>query len=343
MEEKLNDFFNRNRGSVFALNNWIKLKNKNFSLKSVLSFIYEYFNGDFYKMSKFIDELTIKQKKYGGKGHMYNDEYNSGLDIVFDGEFHIIGNKSDAPEKGYAVKRNPNIYTKKDTLNTNYKNISSIISDVGSFLRTNYPNDNKYEIYFKMKEIREYARIHKISYEKVCNLISKGILNFSDKGLVRECDYNSGKKIMVSEETYNSINSASDKMTYFSFMIHVKEFLKELLSNPANAKPDLELLLRGLNRGKLIGLLMRNGLLERNERIKDKDDEGNYVEPKMMIKFRIPTHNFKRKLKKLYIKLFERNFQENITEEGEGATNCSSSGQFSQPLFKVQRRKIYQQ
>lgn len=64
----------------------------------------------------------------------------------------------------------------------------------------------------------------------------------------------------------------------------------------------------------------------------------------MIVKYQVPKKDFDRKLKKLFIRLFEDNssMTDTITEDGEGSTTCdASSGQFSQPLFPLQRGKMY--
>lgn len=65
----------------------------------------------------------------------------------------------------------------------------------------------------------------------------------------------------------------------------------------------------------------------------------------MKVKFKVPKKNFDRKLKRLYIRLFERNVPQTevVSEDGEtsGATGSDASGQYSQPVFGMQRRDIY--
>ena len=91
--------------------------------------------------------------------------------------------------------------------------------------------------------------------------------------------------------------------------------------------------------------------MEKDERISDKDENGQPKTATMIVKYRCPKKNFERKLKKLYIKLFEKNLPErkheeqeitvSINEEGEvGATSAESSGQVIQAFGDVQRRKM---
>lgn len=132
-----------------------------------------------------------------------------------------------------------------------------------------------------------------------------------------------------------------EEVTFYSFLSHLKYFLKDLLKHPADAKPDEFLASKKLTRGKLLKLLLNSGIIEKTEKINDESGVAN-----MSIKFNIPRKNFESKVRKLHIRLFEKNTPvRKLQEDGEGtmagATSADSSGQFSQPLFGVQRRRIY--
>lgn len=150
------------------------------------------------------------------------------------------------------------------------------------------------------------------------------------------------KRIYVNPEILNeAISYLNDKMTFFGFLSHTKDFLKQLLTNPLNADVDDFLKKNNLDRQQLIKLLMDKGIIEKETKICDKESKD-----KFSVQYNIPKRNFERKMRRLYSSLFEKNeIKESfITEEGEGggATSADASGQFVQPLFKnVQRRKIY--
>ena len=148
------------------------------------------------------------------------------------------------------------------------------------------------------------------------------------------------------------LNEMSDEweMTEYKFNSNIKRFLHDLLEDPINAQPAglLKANIDNLTRSKLIRMLRSVGLLEISQKISDKDENGEPKEATMKVRYLVPKQNFNRKLKKLYIRLFERNLPERqttekIEEDGEamGATSADASGQFSQPLFGVQRKKIY--
>ena len=135
-----------------------------------------------------------------------------------------------------------------------------------------------------------------------------------------------------------------NNMTEYKFNSNIKHFLHDLLVNPSGAKIPFIFKANGINRSRMIYFLKKFNLLKKIERISDKDSDGNSKKATMMVKYQVPKKDFDRKLKKLFIRLFEDNSSVNdtITEDGEGSTTCdASSGQFSQPLFPLQRGKMY--
>lgn len=147
------------------------------------------------------------------------------------------------------------------------------------------------------------------------------------------------------------------EVTEYKFIFNVKNFLAELLDDPVNAQPSFFLKQNGFDRNRLIRDLLSKGILEKNNRISDKDEEGNYKTAVMKVRYKVPKENIKYKLKKYYIENFENDNlvsdsllldkdKHMIEEEGEamaGATTCGdSSGQYTQPLFgKPIKRRPY--
>ena len=143
------------------------------------------------------------------------------------------------------------------------------------------------------------------------------------------------------------------EMTEQKFHSNIRNFISQLLQDPVNAQPSTLLKTNGLNRSILLKYLLNGGILVRDERISDRDENGEPKTATMMVKFRCPKKNFDRKIQKLYMRFFEKNLpqrqihlrNEEINEEGEGgamggATSAASSGQFIQPFGSVQRRKM---
>lgn len=159
------------------------------------------------------------------------------------------------------------------------------------------------------------------------------------------------KQIQKNLKTDESVNedmemNNKEEVTMYSFESHLKSFLKSILTDPVNGDIDDFFKENGISKSNLIKSLKKMGMLEVEEKIDDETGQAT-----MKIQYKVPKKNFDRNLRKLYIRYFERNVpprqkqEQNITEDGEapmaGATNTSSSGQYSQPVFPMQRRKIY--
>ena len=115
--------------------------------------------------------------------------------------------------------------------------------------------------------------------------------------------------------------------TFYAFDSNIRSFLEQLLHNPINATLTPFLKERGIDKDKLIKLLIKRGMISRNEkiinRIKSNDGKIKYA-----VKYTIKNDNFKGKMKDIYTTLFENK----MTECDCGATSASSSGAFVGPL-----------
>jgi hypothetical protein len=165
--------------------------------------------------------------------------------------------------------------------------------------------------------------------------------------LVLDGDYNisepsvkESRIIVISEETMREINDKY-RMTEEKFFNGVKKFLSCLLSDPVNADTSERFKAHGLDRNKLIGILKEKGILSKRQRINDKDENGDFKPATMRVKYMVAKKDFERKLKRLYIELFEKNKPINEEDGGSvGTTNSDSSGQFLTNAFPIIRRKI---
>lgn len=151
------------------------------------------------------------------------------------------------------------------------------------------------------------------------------------------------KKIYVKKNILNeAVDYLNNEITFFGFLSHVKYYLKQLLVNPLYADIDEYLKQHGIERNVLLKQLIDRGIV-----IKETKIEDNNGKDKFSISYKIPKRNFERKIKRLYMTLFE---QDDIINE-DGATSCGSAmqggglnpdaGQYTKPFGKVQRRKIY--
>lgn len=156
------------------------------------------------------------------------------------------------------------------------------------------------------------------------------------------------KKIYVNSDTLKeAVDYINDEITFFGFLSNVKGFLKELLINPTTADVNDYLKRHGVERKVLLDELLKRDIVNKETKIEEINGKD-----KFHISFKIPKHNFERKMKRLYSFLFEKNeIAESVIFEDGGATTCSGAmqgggsnpdaGQFIQPIGKVQRRKIY--
>lgn len=350
IKNKVKEYISKYRNYALALNGWMKLKNKSFTTIDALEAIYVAANGKPMEMNNIITALTKKNNVYGRRGHVYSDVPTTSIDIVYDnGKLSVIGYKGaiNEPQTNNISPRNPNIFRKSDgQTKIPYRNSEELIKKITKFVRTYLNSSSDEDVIKNVKSIMNYAQKQKISYDSAMEKIKKQILS-------KQQTYES-KKIIVGENAIKVFEAIENEITYYSFLSNVKSFLKDLLNNPSTAKPSIELKAKGLNRSKLLFYLLNKGIITRDEKIVDKDENGNPQTAVMSVKFKVPKKDFDRKMQKLYINLFEKNLPEpeysnfkddntamKMEDSGGGATNATSSGQFSQPVFDIQRREIY--
>lgn len=353
-KEKLDKIkaFARGRGNkIAALRNWLLIKNKTFTLVDALECIWDAAEGKVTEMVKMIEQLTNKRRVHG-RTQVYSDERIPEPDIERDSEGNLVltGYQSDKPKpaKGQRVARNPKIFNQGTDVQVNksYQRSEERLFNLGEECRKLYPHaDNDFLTAF-MRCITKYAEEKKISPNKVIERIKKGRIEYIPSlERLRPVVKESRRVVIINESALNDVTDAL-QMTEYKFNNNIKRFLSDLLNNPINAEPSKLLQQYGLTRYKLMKQLYSVGLLDKNERIEDKDGEGNFKKAVMVTNYRVPKKGFDNKLQKLYIRLFERNLPPRHVNEdggGEGATNCNSSGQFSQPLFGTLRQEsIYE-
>ena len=139
-----------------------------------------------------------------------------------------------------------------------------------------------------------------------------------------------------------------EKITRHGFITHMEKYMKELLEKPISAKPDEYLDKYGIDYKKAQEMLLTP--LDKSDpesavmRKEKKIITGNDGKDKFSVKYLLPRKDYNRKMRKLFINSFEKNIisELNLNEDGDGATNCSSSGQFTTPLgSKPIKRTIY--
>jgi len=173
---------------------------------------------------------------------------------------------------------------------------------------------------------------------------------------------NKGRTIVLTESQLKLINEKMD-VSPDKFNSNIRYFLHQLISDPVNAQPPTALKAVGITRSKLINLLIKRGIIEKHEKLNDKDKDGNFKTATMKVSFtvkdkvpdeleyRVPKNDFDRKIEKLRREIFEKNvptkaaevYNRQLSEDGEGmggATSAASSGAFIQPIGVAIGRKI---
>lgn len=158
--------------------------------------------------------------------------------------------------------------------------------------------------------------------------------------------------------------SKHNEMTRYAFISHMEDYMKKLLTDPLHADTDEFLKGHDIDGPKALKILLKrtdpedenSAIITRTEKIRDNgsDENGKRLKDTFTVKYRIPRKDYTKKMRNLYISLFEGNIIDGcpINEEGEGgavsdcagATSCdSSSGQYTVPLLgkPIKRKKVY--
>lgn len=339
--EELNRFYQNNKSLCLALNSWLERNNKSFSLTTALAAIYTFCNGNKNTMVDVLKQFRDTMKrKVQGHTQVYADGVN-GIDIIHDpngsGQLTVIGYVAnrEAPLKGQHHVEDPT-KTKSGATNKTVVASQEKLVDVGQRVRALYPNRSNFEITEIMKTIYLYAKRKKKSQNSIVDGLESGKLRLTNdlqqiKAKVRE-----SKTIFITEDIADMINDEI-KMTEYKFNSNVKRFLHDLLVDPVNADTSFILKANGLNRERLMKLLHDGGMIEKTQKISDKNEDGTPKTAVMKVKYSVPKKNFDHNLKKLFISQFERNLGECTAAgaAGGGAGEGGNEGyQFIQPLFK---------
>lgn len=107
------------------------------------------------------------------------------------------------------------------------------------------------------------------------------------------------------------------KMTRYAFISHMEDYMKKLLKDPLRADTDEFLKSFKIDGPVALKMLLRksnpnddgSSILLRTERIKNNgyDDDGKRKKDSFEISYKIPRKDYTKKMRDLYITLFERN------------------------------------
>lgn len=118
-----------------------------------------------------------------------------------------------------------------------------------------------------------------------------------------------------------------DEMTRYAFISHMEDYMKKLLTDPLKADTDEFLKGHGIDGPKALKILtMRpdpkdenSSIVIKSASIKDNgtDENGKRNKDSFIVKYKIPRKDYTKKMRNLYISLFERHLTDNpVLEEG---------------------------
>ena len=349
-----------NKKKCFALGGWCNRQGNIFPMQEVFDCLYDAAGGDTNKLTELIEQLTAKSKVFGRSSVVFgSNEAKMTITRGEDGRLKITGYNPSfrPPEKGQHGTHEPQVVRKDGQMRKNVIKSREKLYDLGKAVREIYQGQSNELITVAMAAIKGFARAHKISEMTVVERLKKGIYELNtENGLENARIVPKKKTVKLNESQLNELSDAT-KLTEYKFYNNVQRFLSDLLKDPVGAKVPFLLQANNIARNQLLYHLKSNGIINRYQKISDKDSRGNPKTARMIIKYSVPKKDFAKKMKRLFIDLVAKNVPEKIEKMisedlGKDIDECDcggamgatagneSMGQFSQPLFGVQRRKM---
>lgn len=341
-----------NKKKCFALGGWCNRQGNVFTMQEVFDCLYDAAGGNVNKLTELIEQLTAKSKVFGRSSVVFGSN-NEQMSITRgeDGQLKVVGyNPSFRPsEKGQHAARDPQVLRKDGQVRKNVINSQEKLYNLGQSVREIYQGQSNEFITVAMAAIKGFAKAHKISEMTVVERLKKDVYTLNtENGLENARVVPKMKTIKLNESQLNELSDAT-KLTEYKFYNNVQRFLSDLLRDPVGAKVPFLLQANNIARNQLLYHLKSNGIINRHQKISDKDSQGNPKTAKMIIKYSVPKKDFAKKMKKLFIALVAKNVPEKIEKmlnECEGGTPMGatagdgSTGAFVTSLSGVQRRKM---
>ena len=132
----------------------------------------------------------------------------------------------------------------------------------------------------------------------------------------------------------------NDEVTYYRFLSEIKSFLAKLLGDPIKAEPSKFLKDLGFTRGRIINLLIKKDVLERNEKILTPDKTG-FKKVKYNVTYKVKKKNFDRIMRRIYTRYFEKNVpqKEELNEEMEIQSVFTDEDKMKEDILKNEEDK----
>lgn len=349
-----------NKKKCFALGGWCNRQGNIFPMQEVFDCLYDAAGGNTNKLTELIEQLTAKSKVFGRSSVVFgSNEAKMAITRGEDGRLKITGYNPSfrTPEKGQHGTHEPQVMRKDGQMRKDVIKSREKLYDLGKAVREIYQGQSNELITVAMAAIKGFARAHKISEMMVVERLKKGVYELNtENGLENARIVPKKKTVKLNESQLNELSDAT-KLTEYKFYNNVQRFLSDLLKDPVGAKVPFLLQANNIARNQLLYHLKSNGIINRYQKISDKDSRGNPKTARMIIKYSVPKKDFAKKMKRLFIDLVAKNVPEKIEKMisedlGKDIDECDcggamgatagneSMGQFSQPLFGVQRRKM---
>ena len=303
-----------NRKKCFALGNWCNKQGNIFSLQEVFDCLYDYANGNAEELTKLIEQLTTKGKVFGRSSVVFgNGDSNMYIMRGEDGKLEVRAHKEDfeGNKVGQHQPHDPNVVRKDGQVKKTVIKAREKLYDLGAEVRSVYKDQSNEFITAAIKAVKEFAKEHKISEKRVVSRLKSGIYTLDMTDGKKPKVTQSAKTIKLYESQLNDISDVT-KLTEYKFYNNVQRFLSDLLRDPVGAKVPFLLQANNIARNQLLYHLKSNGIINRYQKISDKDSQGNPKTARMIIKYSVPKKDFAKKMKRLFIDLVAKNVPQKI-------------------------------
>lgn len=137
------------------------------------------------------------------------------------------------------------------------------------------------------------------------------------------------KKVYIQENQVRLlVTEEKEEITFYEFVLNVKQFLKDLLKKPNEAKPSEMLSNAGITKDDLISKMKDINMIKSDERIDEvpveegkKHPYGKKMVAKHYISYQIPRNRFKEKLEQLYKDCIKENCNKQVFSNSQQIIN----------------------
>ena len=304
-----------NKKKCFALGGWCNRQGNIFTMQEVFDCLYDAADGNVNKLTELIEQLTAKSKVFGRSSVVFGSNGKQmSITRGEDGQLKVVGYNPSfrPPERGQHAAREQQVLRKDGQVKKNVINAREKLYDLGQRVREIYQGQSNEFITVAMAAIKGFAKAHKISEMIVVERLKKGVYTLNTEGGLKNARIvPKMKTIKLNESQLNELSDAT-KLTEYKFYNNVQRFLSDLLRDPVGAKVPFLLQANNIGRNQLLYHLKSNGIINRHQKISDRDSQGNPKTAKMIIKYSVPKKDFAKKMKKLFIALVAKNVPEKI-------------------------------